>query len=81
MTDRQHTHRESEYTGPGTHTAKVMRANYINYSEYIYTLIHIISMNMNMIKVSDLYFRNTRSSGRYAPFLLAPAEGWGPSGP
>ena len=29
--------------------------------------------------LSNFYL--TRSSGRYAPFLLAPAEGWGPFGP
>ena len=28
-----------------------------------------------------LKYRDTRSSGHYAPFLLAPAEGWGPFGP
>ena len=26
-------------------------------------------------------YGNTRRSGRYAPILLAPAEGWGPFGP
>ena len=28
-----------------------------------------------------LTFVDTRRSGRYAPILLAPAEGWGPFGP
>ena len=32
------------------------------------------------IYIFILLFFKTRSSGRYAPLLLAPAEGWGPFG-
>ena len=29
----------------------------------------------------DMNIEITRRSGRYAPIILAPAEGWGPFGP
>ena len=37
--------------------------------------------NTNNMKFNISKFNITRSSGRYVPILLAPAEGWGPFGP
>ena len=36
---------------------------------------------ITFLNLSYIYIYNTRSSERYAPFLLAPAEGWGSFGP
>ena len=41
------------------------------------------NLHANKLIINSLFhkYRNTRRSGRYAPILLAPAEGWGPCRP
>ena len=53
-----------------------------NYISKIIELIEEIIVDIKIfLKFAEAFIYRTRRSGRYAPILLAPAEGWGPFGP
>ena len=39
--------------------------------------VFLANNTLTYLKLGFLFCQNTRRSGRYAPILLAPAEGWG----
>ena len=47
----------------------------------VYCLFGLCFMLCYIFSEACFIIFGTRRSGRYAPILLAPAEGWGPSAP
>ena len=55
----------------------VFAANIQIYNQWFDWILYLLEIYL----LTSFLIQFTRSSGRYAPFILAPAEGWGPFGP